>query len=200
MEETNRTIGEVTQLVRLLGAGQEDVKGRLFELVYGELRCIAGARMKAERPGHTLTPTALVNEAYLRLNGTSDLRFTDRAHFLAVLAQAMRRVLVDHARARRAAKRDDAALRELEWLTCARESDDRILALDTALTELNELNPRQSRVVELRYFAGLTEDEVASVLGVTRRTVTRDWNIARTWLYMKLQEKGTHDPGSMAHC
>jgi hypothetical protein len=82
MEETNRTIGEVTQLVRLLGAGQEDVKGRLFELVYGELRCIAGARMKAERPGHTLTPTALVNEAYLRLNGTSDLRFTDRAHFL----------------------------------------------------------------------------------------------------------------------
>jgi RNA polymerase sigma factor (TIGR02999 family) len=156
--------------------------------------------MKAERPGHTLTPTALVNEAYLRLNGSSDLRFTDRAHFLAVLAQAMRRVLVDHARARRAAKRDDAALRELEWLTCARESDDRILALDTALTELNELNPRQSRVVELRYFAGLTEDEVASVLGVTRRTVTRDWNIARTWLYMKLQEKGTHDPGSMAHC
>jgi RNA polymerase sigma-70 factor, ECF subfamily len=196
--QENRSTGEVTQLVRLLGSGQEQVKERLFELVYDELRRIAGARMKAERTGHTLTPTALVNEAYVRLNGGSDLKFEDRAHFLSVVARAMRRVLVDHARARRAAKRDDKALRDLEWLICANESDDRILAMDQALTELDALNQRQSRVVEYRYFAGLAEEEVAAVLGVTRRTVTRDWAIARAWLYTRLQENITNDGGTVA--
>jgi RNA polymerase sigma factor (TIGR02999 family) len=190
--------GEVTELVRLLGSGQQDAKPRLFELIYDELRAIAGARIKSERPGHTLTPTALVHEAYLRLANTSTLRFEDRAHFLAVVAQAMRRVLVDYARSRRAAKRDGVLVRDVEWIISAPESDERLLAIDEALEELAKLNPRQSRVVELRYFAGLTEQQVASVLGVDRRTVCRDWRIARSWLVGRVQEDGRNDSGTVA--
>lgn len=178
--------GDVTELLRLLSSGDPDVRTKLFDLIYDELRRIAAARMKSERSGHTLTPTALVHEAYLRLAGSTSLQYTDRAHFVALVAQAMRRVLVDHARAKKAAKRDAAAA-ELPWMISIQEPDDRILAVDKALEDLAKLSPRQSQVIELRYFAGLTEDQIASVLGVTRRTVCRDWQIGRAWLYSRLQ-------------
>ncbi len=179
---------EVTLLLQRLRAGSPDAEGRLFELIYGELRRIAAARMQAERPSHTLTPTALVHEAYLRLSGT-DETFSSRTHFLAVAARAMRHILVDHARARCASKRGGAAGNiPLEALDVpAPQSDEELLLLDDALERLSAMSPRQGRVVELRYFAGLTEEEVASVLGVTRRTVNRDWSMARAWLHSQLK-------------
>jgi RNA polymerase sigma factor (TIGR02999 family) len=179
---------EVTLLLHRLQSGSPDVEGRLFELIYGELRRIAGARMQSERPDHTLSATALVHEAYLRLSGT-DETFANRTHFLAVAARAMRHILVDHARARRAAKRGGAAEEfSLEGEdVAAPQSDEELLMLDDALARLAAMSPRQSRVIELRYFAGLTEEEVASVLGVTRRTVNRDWSMARAWLHGQLK-------------
>jgi RNA polymerase sigma-70 factor, ECF subfamily len=189
MTEMSSPAGEVTQLIRLLGSGQQDVQPRLIELIYDELRRIAASRMKSERPEHTLTPTALVHEAYIRLGSDVTRHFQDRAHFFAVVAQAMRRVLVDHARTRSTLKRDARAAPPLpDWMLSVGKSDEEILALDAALHRLTEINPRQSSVVELRYFAGLTEDQVAAVLGIARRTVNRDWQMAKAWLYNELSE------------
>ncbi|MFN0169212.1 MAG: ECF-type sigma factor, partial [Bryobacteraceae bacterium] len=179
---------EVTRLLRELRSGSPDVESRLFELIYRELRRMAGARMQSERPAHTLSPTALVHEVYLRMSGT-DETYENRAHFLAVAARAMRHILVDHARARRAEKRgalaDAVALEGLD--VPAPQTDEELLLLDDALGRLAAMSPRQSQVVEMRYFAGLTEEEVATVLGVTRRTVNRDWSMARAWLYGQLK-------------
>jgi RNA polymerase sigma factor (TIGR02999 family) len=123
------------------------------------------------------------------LGGGSPLQFADRAHFFAVVAQAMRRVLVDHARCKLAAKRDGSGVPDSEWMVSVPDlSDERLLALDEALTALSAISPRPSRVVELRYFAGLSEEQIASVLGVNRRTVCRDWQIARAWLHSKLEK------------
>ena len=184
--------GPVTQLLRQLAVGDEDVMPRLIDLVYSELRAIAYSRMRQERSGHTLTPTALVHEAYVRLSNAEGLACENRAHFLAVAAQAMRRILVDHARAKKAACRGGNAQQvNVEDLNLpAPCSDDQVLALDDALARLAELSPRQCRVVEMRYFAGLTEEQTAEVLGVTRRTVCRDWLVARTWLQGQIRTRG----------
>ena len=180
--------GEIPRHLRLLHSGDRGVEAQLIELIYGELRRIAAVRMRSERPGHTLTPTALVNEAWLRLGSEWQGYVEDRQHFLAVVSTAMRRVLVDHARARQAQKRDGVLAREPveAFQIAAPESDEMLLALNDALDRLSAINPRWVRVVELRYFSGLSEDEVATVLGLTRRTVTRDWAMARAWLFGEL--------------
>jgi RNA polymerase sigma factor (TIGR02999 family) len=180
--------GEVTQLLRAIKQSEPDAESRLYEVVYTELRRIAAGRLRPERPDHTLTPTALVHEAWLRLTG-AEQGFENRSHFLAVAAQAMRRVLVDYARTRNAEFRGrgqkPVALDNL--LNVHSPSPDKtILDLDEALLRLEGMSQRAARVIEMRFFGGLTESEVAEVLGVTRRTVNRDWEMARAWLYGQL--------------
>jgi RNA polymerase sigma factor (TIGR02999 family) len=185
--------GEVTRLLHDLQEGDEGAGERLAALVYAELREVAARHLRAERPDHTLTPTALVHEAYLRLAGQQETAWQSRAHFFAMAARAMRRILVDHARARRAAKRsggervplDDAS----DVIAGADDAQARaidLVALDDALARLTALDPRQARVVELRYFAGLEIEEVAELLGVSGMTVKRDWRLARAWLFREL--------------
>jgi len=178
-------------ITRLLNAWQEGDAGardRLFVLVYEELRRRAGVQFRRERQGHTLRPTALVHEAYLRLMGQDRVKWQNRAQFFAIASEMMRRVLVDHARERKAAKREGSAVRvALEddvATTQAREVD--LIALDGALDELAAMDPRQGRVVELRFFGGLDLAEIAEILDVSRATVDRDWRFARTWLYRRL--------------
>ncbi len=187
-----RETGEVTRLLHGVRAGDAAALDRVYELVYSELRRIAAARLRAERDGHTLQPTALVNEAYLKLAASPGADLQDRPHFLAVAARAMRQVLVDHARRRDAAKRGAGvapATLTGSGQPAAEPSgldSDELLALDTALDRLNALDPRLRQVVELRFFGGLTDTEIGDVLGVTRRTVQRDWARARAWLYGQL--------------
>jgi len=170
--------------------GDTDAMDRLLPVVYEELRRLAARYLKGERPGHTLQPTALAHEAYLRLVGQRESSWQGRSHFLGVAARAMRSVLVDHARRRKAIKRGggqapvplDATLIVAGSLPVA--FDD----LDRALDDLAKLSERQARVVELRYFAGLTIEETAEVLGISPVTVKRDWALARAWLYRELSE------------
>jgi RNA polymerase sigma factor (TIGR02999 family) len=166
----------------------------LFLLLYAELREIADRLLRRESPGHTLQPTALVHEAWFKLAGDAAPNAVDQAHFLALAARAMRQVLVDHARRRRTAKRG-GAMPELtiadDRLGLAIPLDD-LLALDDALTRLGEHETRLARVVELRFFAGLSEEEVAATLGLTTRTVQRDWVKARAWLHAQLDESGAN--------
>jgi len=178
--------GEVTRLLAAADAGDANALDRLLPLVYDELRRIAEAQLRGERPGHTLQPTALVHETYLKIAG-SDLSASNRAHFLAIAARAMRQALVDHARRRGRAKRGGGrrpvTLTGGSW---SEEMDfDELLALDAAL---DELDARQRRVVECRFFAGMSEQEIAEVLDVNPRTVRRDWVKARAWLYRRLYE------------
>src|SRR5262245_11263479 len=162
-------------------------------LVYDELRAIAHRQLRGERPHHTLGTTALVNEAYLRLVNQQSASWNDRAHFFAVAARMMRRVLVDYARMRGARKREAAKNRvPLEdALASVEEQSDMVIALDEALVRLADLDPRLVQVVELRFFAGLTEEEAADVLGVSARTVRYDWVKAKGWLYRELSEAPT---------
>ena len=150
--------------------------------------------MAGERAGHSLQATALVNEAYLRLINAKDVAWHDRAHFLAVAARVMRRILVDHARARHSQKRGGDAVRVTldEALVVAREPDEDFVALDDALTALEAVDARKSQVVEMRFFGGLTIEETAEALQISRDTVTRDWNIAKLWLLRELRA-GTND-------
>jgi len=175
---------EITQLLRRLRAGDRSAEAPLLDRVYPELHYLAQHCWRMERPDHTLQPTALINEAYMILSGQWNKDWDNRAHFFAVAAQAMRRVLVDHARAHQAIKRGGKSrkirLDAVELLSPA-ESEN-LLAVHQGLLQLAEWDPRQSQVVELRFFGGLTEDEIAEVLGVTRRTVQRDWEMARAWL------------------
>jgi len=179
---------EVTRLLELWSSGHSDAVEKLFPLVYDELRSLASGFLRRERSGHTLQATALVHEAYFRLTGHSEATVRDRAHFFAVAAQAMRRILVDHARRHRAQKRispeDRVPLDELP--TVAADPDLDMLALHEALTALSDINPRQGNVVELRYFGGLTAGETAEVLEVSVATVERDWHAARLWLRRRL--------------
>lgn len=155
---------------------------RLTALLYDELRHIAGRLLRAERPDHTLQPTALVNEAYLRLVGQREGSWSGRSHFLAIAARVMRRVLVDHARRRAASKRDPHRLLT-GWPSGRPDSDPLdLLSLEEALSRLAVMDERVARVVELRYFGGLEVEEAAEVLGVSARTVKRDWRLARAWL------------------
>lgn len=161
---------------------------QLLPLVYDELRCIAHRQLRSERPDHTLNTTALVHEAYLKLVDQTRVEWRDRVHFFAVAAQAMRRILVDHARKHLAARRGGGQ-RRVPLEEAALSTEDRaetLIALDEALTELAQLDERLSRVVEYRFFGGLTEEEAATALGVTARTVRRDWVKAKGWLHAEI--------------
>jgi RNA polymerase sigma-70 factor, ECF subfamily len=184
---------EATRLLAEIGGGNREAIDRLLPLVYAELRRIAASYLRDERVGHTLQPTALVNEAYLRLVDQR-VAWQGRAHFLGVAAQLMRRILVDYARGRRADKRGQgfAFVALDDALLAPYERDVDLVALDDALQTLSELDPRQSRIVELRFFGGLSVEEVAEVLDISTPTVTRDWAVARLWLRREIS-KGTRD-------
>ncbi len=186
---------EITQLLLAWGRGDQNALERLMPLVYEELRRLARRHMNRQRPGHTLQTTALVNEAYLRLIDASQVQWQDRAHFYAVSAQLMRRILVDFARAKGNLKRGGGARRialdEAPEVAIDRGAD--LTALDDALKTLATMNSRQSKIVELRYFGGLSEEEVAEVLEISPRTVRRDWSLARAWLYRELSRGETDE-------
>jgi RNA polymerase sigma factor (TIGR02999 family) len=176
--------GEITQLLIALGRGDRDAEARLIPLVYDELRRLANRFMQGERPNHTLQPTALVHEAYLRLIEQERVEWRNRAHFFGVAAKLMRRILVDHARARLTAKRGAAepAVHLKEGFVFAEERCGEFVALDEALQRLAQFDPRADHVVELRFFGGLSEEDTAQMLGISTRTVKRDWNAAKAWL------------------
>jgi RNA polymerase sigma factor (TIGR02999 family) len=181
---------EITTLLAAARAGDRDCQSRLFEAVYGELRRIAAAQLRGERRDHTLQPTALVHEAYIRLLGRGDVPWENRAHFFSTAAGTMRRILIDHARTRKADKRDGKLKRvDLDETPAAfvEEDADRLLAVDEALGRLAQWDERQARVVELRFFGGLTVEETADVLAVSVKTVKRDWAMARAWLQTQLE-------------
>jgi RNA polymerase sigma factor (TIGR02999 family) len=182
----------VTQLLRAWAKGDETAGERLFPILYSELRRQAGRYMRRERRCHTLQPSGLVNEAYLRLAASPDLDLHDRAHFFAIAARVMRQVLVDHARRRRAAKREGCHVTFDDADAPAAPPD--LLDLEHALKELVALDPRQARVVELRFFGGLDVDETADVMGLSARTVKREWQTARAWLQHRLLAGGGELP------
>jgi len=181
--------GEVTQLLFELKAGNRAAEERLLPLIYKELRRIAAARLRGESPQHSLQPTALVHEAYIRLTHLRELDWQSRSHFFAVSATVMRQVLVDHARANLAAKRGCGytEITLTDGFFPAPQKAPEILALDEALDRLAKMDERQSKIVELRFFAGLSEEETGHVLGVSVRTVKRDWRSAKAWLYSELK-------------
>jgi RNA polymerase sigma factor (TIGR02999 family) len=183
----------VTRCLSEIRAGSAEAKSQLLRLVMAELRRMAERMMRAERMNHTLQPTALVNELYLHLLTGNRMEVQDRSHFFALAAMAMRRILVDHARAKRSQKRGGQQLHvEFEGLAVAAPGNfSQMLDLDQALDRLAEIDARQCRVVELRYFAGLDEDEIALQLGVSNRTVKRDWAMAKAWLYGELNPSPT---------
>lgn len=178
----------VTELLIAWSGGDDAALEQLMPLVYGELRRLAHSYMRGERPGHTLQTTALVNEAYLRLTHYRGARGPERTQFFALAARLMRRVLVEHARAQERQKRGGRAPRvELNEATVLSQGRSReMLALDEALSRLAEIDPRKSRVVELRFFGGLSNEEIAGVLKVSVKTVTRDWQLAEAWLRREL--------------
>ena len=186
---------EVTQLLLAWSHGDQAALDQLIPLVYEELRRLAKRQMGRERPGHTLQTTALVNEAYLRLIDSSQVHWQSRAHFFAISAQLMRRILVDFARARHNLKRGGQTPRVslTEALEVAPEREADLVALDDALQTLAALDPRQSRVVELRFFGGLSVEEAAEVLKVSPETVKRDWRLAKVWLLRELGRTESHD-------
>ena len=177
--------GEVTRLLERASAGDADARSTLFDVLYRELRRLAEAVMRAERANHTLQPTALVHEAFMRLAGDQG-RFENRAHFLGVAAGAMRRVLVDHARGRNAQKRGRGAtlvtVDDLDDLPQPASEEVDLVVLDEALSRLTALDARQGQIVELRFFGGLSVEETAAVVGVSQRTVKREWHMSRAWL------------------
>ena len=188
-----RPRGDVTDALAASARGAPDALDRLMPLVYSELRRVAHRQLRSERPGHTLSTTALVHEAFLKLADQTRTQWVDRAQFFALAARAMRRILVDYARRHRALRRGGANQRtsfdeDRLGIVAAAERAEELIALDDALTRLAALDERLGRVVELRYFAGLKEAEVAQVLGVTPRTVARDWVKAKGWLYRELRD------------
>jgi RNA polymerase sigma-70 factor (ECF subfamily) len=186
------TGGDVTLLLAQVRSGDSTAANRLIPLIYSELRRIASANLQRERPGHTLQPTALVNEAYVRLAGEQTTEWRNRVHFFAFAAQTMRRVLVDHARRRRAQKRSGDYAANLEFdedLLIVPEKLEEVLAVDEALDQLAGFDPRQSRVLELRFFAGLNTEEVAEVMGLSAVTVRRELRSAKAWLRGRLTTK-----------
>lgn len=185
---------EITQLLAEWREGNQSALDELYPLVYDELHRIARRYMSREKKGHTLQTTALINEAYVRLVDQKNVQWANRSHFFAISAQIMRRILIDHARRHRYAKRGGGAqqvsLEEVAVITpdVSRE----LLLLDEALNSLAEMDPRRSQVVELRYFGGLNNEEIAGVLNISENTVTRDWNMARAWLYQQLTGSGAN--------
>jgi RNA polymerase sigma factor (TIGR02999 family) len=180
---------EVTRLLRAWSSGDEAALARLAPLVEGELEMLAGAYLRRERPGHTLQTAALVNEAYLRLIDDAAIQWQNRAHFYGIAAQLMRRILVDHARRRQKLKRGGnpvrVSLTEVDKKIAEEPSAD-IVALDRALSTLSQFDARKSQIVELKFFGGMQEEAIAEVLKISLRTVQREWNLARAWLFNEL--------------
>ena len=193
---------EITRLLKAWGSGDKAALGQLAERVYPEFRRMARRYMKNEGQGNTLQATAIIHEVYLRLVEVSNVKWHVRAQFFAMAAQMMRRILVDAARARRAHKRGGIAPKvNIEETAVLSPAADRcILALDEALTAFSEVAPRQAKVVELRYFGGLTEEEIVTALEISPRTVRRDWHLAKAWLLRELshriEQPTAHDPGA----
>jgi RNA polymerase sigma factor (TIGR02999 family) len=179
------TTQAVTRLLLQWTDGDARALDHLLPLVYDELRRLAQSYLRRENVGHTLQSTALVHEAYLRLVDQRDVNWQNRSHFFGIAAQMMRRVLVDHARAHHAAKRGSGGIKVTldEGLVAAEQRDVNVIALDDALNKLAEMDPQQSRVVELRFFAGLSIEETAEVMKISPATVKRDWAMAKAWLY-----------------
>jgi RNA polymerase sigma factor (TIGR02999 family) len=188
------TTGDVTQLLRRYRGGDRAAEAELFKRLYDELHRIAAHYLHGERPDHTLQPTALINEAYLRLVAQRERELVNRSHFVAVAALVMRQVLVDFARRAKAAKRafGVAPVPLEESIAVTIERPETVLALDAALNRLAEMDERQARIVELRYFAGLSIEEAAEVLDVSPRTIKREWTSARAWLRGELGGADTH--------
>lgn len=180
----------ITQLLVEWGNGDEAALNRLMPVVHDELRRLARNYLRRERINHTLQPTALINEAYLRLVDQNGMRWQNRAQFFGIAAQLMRRILVDHARQVHAEKRGGGALTvSLTQANSFVQPDVDLLAIHEALERLAEFDPQQSRVVELRFFAGLTVEECAEVIGISRATVAREWTMAKAWLYEQLESR-----------
>jgi RNA polymerase sigma factor (TIGR02999 family) len=181
-------MSRITQILAAADAGDERAAGELLPLVYEELRRLATQRLADERPGHTLQPTALVHEAYLRLVGDDARRWADRTHFFRAAAESMRRILIDHARAKRGPKRGGSRNRvPLDLAELAAEADgDEILAVTEAISRLEAHNPEVAEIVRLRFYVGLSVQDTANALGVSERTVYRDWTFARAWLIREL--------------
>jgi RNA polymerase sigma-70 factor, ECF subfamily len=189
---------QVTSLLSALRSGDAGAREELVTLVYPELRRIAAHYMRQERPGHTLRTTGLVNEVYLRLFGAAQPDWQNRAHFFAAIAREMRHILVDYARARNSKKRLDGnavvSLSDVDAAAPEREAD--LVALDEALSRLEQIDPRASRVVELRFFAGLTEQETAETMAISISTLKRDWSFAKAWLFDQLDSTAAADKGA----
>lgn len=179
---------EITQLLAEWSEGNQAALDQLYPLVYNELRRLAHGYLRRERKGHTLQTTALINEAYLRLVDQKHVHWANRSHFFGISAQIMRRILIDHARRYDYAKRGGGAQRISldEAAIVAKQRGQTLLLLDEALKSLAKIDPRRSQVVELRYFGGLNNEEIAGVLKISENTVTRDWIMARAWLYQEL--------------
>lgn len=181
---------EVTRLLREIQGGNQDAQEELIPLVYRELRRLASSYMQRERAGHTLQATALVHEAFIRLAHMQDVDWQGKAHFFAVAAQAMRRILISHAREKRALKRGEGLAITLNENVMGDNRAFEVIELDQALEKLAAFDARQARVVELRFFGGLEVPEVAAVLGTSEATVKRDWVSAKAWLYRELGQGG----------
>ena len=183
-------LAQITKILRDVRNGDRSAWDRLLPVVYDELRDLAARYMQRERKDHTLQPTALVHEAYLKLVDQTRVDWQGRAHFFAVAAQAMRRILIDHARQNRAAKRGGGRERIVldEKLVAGSRQEEDLLALEDALVKLAKLDPRQARIVELRFFGGLSVAEVAEVEGTSKRSVEREWTMVRSWLRRELSE------------
>jgi RNA polymerase sigma factor (TIGR02999 family) len=182
---------EVTQLLLAWSSGDRTALDKLTPLVYDELRRMAHRYMRRERPGHTMQTTALVNEAYLRLVNREAVHWQNRAHFFAIAAQVMRHILVDHARSHAFAKRGGGTrtISLDEAMLVSQERAAEVVALDDALKGLADIDPQQSRIVELRFFGGLTVEETAAVLQLSAATIKREWSTAKAWLYHELAKK-----------
>jgi len=186
---------EVTQLLVEWRNGDQAALDKLMPLVYDELHRLADRYMRGERPDHTLQTTALVHEAYLRLVELKNIEWQDRAHFFAVAARMMRRVLVNYANRRRSRKRDvgEPTLSLDDVATLSQAQEPALLTLDEALKSLEAIDPRKCQIVEFKFFGGLTIEESAEVLGVSHATVEREWRLARAWLFREMRAGGTHD-------
>jgi len=190
---------DVTLLLSALTRGDEGAASKLIPVVYDELRRLAGSYMRRERVDHTLQATALVHEAYLKLVEQRSVDWQSRAHFFGVAAQLMRRILIDHARGHSRQKRggDEQKVSLDEALIFSKQQADELLAVDDSLNQLAKIDPRQAKVVEMRFFGGLSIEEAAEVLGISPKTVKRDWSVAKAWLYADLKERYGIDAATM---
>jgi RNA polymerase sigma-70 factor, ECF subfamily len=190
---------DVTLLLSALTRGDDGAASKLIPVVYAELRRLAGSYMRKDRSDHTLQATALVHEAYLKLVEQRSVNWQSRAHFFGVAAQLMRRILIDHARGHSRQKRggDDQKVSLDEALIFSKQQADELLAVDDSLNQLAKIDPRQAKVVEMRFFGGLSIEEAAEALQVSPKTVKRDWSVAKAWLYADLKERYGIDAATM---